>query len=199
MGISRVLLYDCITMKNISIKTILAVCACFIIGLFGTSSVSAQQQISSFGLPTPTTIDYNLPYPGILPNHPLYFLKNVRDEVLIFFTRSLLKNSRVRLLIADKNLVMATQLIDLRLDKQGVQVLQKGENHLLIALLQLQELKKRGELPAGAVDKFELAARKHEDIINQLMNKNLSEDTKISLNGVLAITHQTIGKISLLK
>lgn len=180
-------------------KTIIAICVCLIIGLFGTTSVSAQQEISSFGLPTPTTIDYNLPYPGILPNHPLYFLKNIRDEILLFFTRSLLKNSRVRLLIADKNLGMATQLIDLGLDKEAIQVLQKGEKHLLVAILQLQELKKRGELPAGAVDKFELAARKHEDVINHLMNQNLSENTKISLNGVLATTHQTIEKIPLLK
>lgn len=180
-------------------KTILAVCICFIIGLFLTTSVSAQQASSSFGLPTPTTIDYNLPYPGILPNHPLYFLKDIRDEILLFFTRSLLKNSRVRLLVADKNLVMATVLIEQGLDKEAIQVLQKGEKHLLVAILQLQELKKRGELPAGAVDKFELAASKHEDVINHLMIQNISEDTKISLNGVLATTHQTIEKISLLK
>ena len=28
------------------------------------------------------TIDYALPYPGILIDHPLYFLKNIRDLIM---------------------------------------------------------------------------------------------------------------------
>ena len=40
-----------------------------------------------FAQATPTPVDYNLPYPGILPDHPLYPLQKIRDWLLVTFTR----------------------------------------------------------------------------------------------------------------
>lgn len=186
-------------MGNIFMKTIIVICVCFIIGVCVAASVSAQQSFSSIGIPTPTIIDYTLPYPGILPDHPLYFLKNIRDEILLFFTKDPLKNSRIRLLLSDKQIGMTQQFIERGLYVQATQILQKGEKQLLIAVLQLDELKKRGELPAGSIDKFELAAKKHEYVITSFLQNDLPENIKISLKETLGITHQTIENASGLK
>lgn len=51
--------------------------------------------------------EYELPYPGILPNHPLYILKAGRDKVLEMFTRSPIRKAELYLLFADKRINMA--------------------------------------------------------------------------------------------
>lgn len=51
--------------------------------------------------------EYELPYPGILPNHPLYLLKAGRDRVLEVFTRNPMRKAELYLLFADKRINMA--------------------------------------------------------------------------------------------
>src|SRR5690242_14285884 len=54
--------------------------------------------------PTPVTNDYTMPYPGLLPDSPLYSLKVFRDRVISFFISDPLKRSSFDLLQADKRL-----------------------------------------------------------------------------------------------
>src|SRR3989304_4320145 len=64
-----------------------------------------------FNTPTPAPlVEYDLPYPGILPDHPLYFLKLIRDKILILSARNLTKKSELYLLFADKHLSMGQLL-----------------------------------------------------------------------------------------
>ncbi len=58
---------------------------------------------------TPSS-EYSLPYPGILPDHPLYFLKQLRDKVYDFFTRDPVRKTEFKLLMADKRMNMALML-----------------------------------------------------------------------------------------
>jgi hypothetical protein len=55
-------------------------------------------------------IEYALPYPGMLPDHPLYFLKNLRDHIMDFIIRDHIKKAEFNLLLSDKKLAMFTDL-----------------------------------------------------------------------------------------
>ena len=55
-------------------------------------------------------ISYDLPYAGMLPDNPLFFIKNVRDKILEFATRDQIKKASLYLLFADKRIRMAIEL-----------------------------------------------------------------------------------------
>jgi hypothetical protein len=80
--------------------------------IFGVGKVLAVDkqivQIQSSALNVvPTVMQYPLPDPGMLSNHPLYFLKSFRDKLLEFFIRDPNKKIEFTILQADKFLSMA--------------------------------------------------------------------------------------------
>lgn len=54
-----------------------------------------------------SAVDYALPYPGILPDHPLYIFKKVRDAILEFLLVDPVRKAEFYILQADKRLAMA--------------------------------------------------------------------------------------------
>ena len=56
------------------------------------------------------SVDYDLPFSGMLPDSPFYIIKKARDHVHIFFTRDHIKKSELLLQVADKKIVMAQEL-----------------------------------------------------------------------------------------
>jgi len=48
------------------------------------------------------SIDYTLPYPGLLPDNPLYPLKMIRDRIILFLINDSAKRTEYYLLQADK-------------------------------------------------------------------------------------------------
>jgi hypothetical protein len=57
---------------------------------------------------------YKLPETNTLPDSPLYFIKNIRDEFWVDFSKEPLEKANILLLIADKNMEEA-----IKLDKKG--------------------------------------------------------------------------------
>ena len=53
---------------------------------------------------------YNLPYPGLLPDSPLYITKVIRDKITDFLTRDNLKKAELYLLYSDKRVSMSLVL-----------------------------------------------------------------------------------------
>mgnify|MGYP006910750959 CR=1 FL=1 len=72
-------------------------------------------------------IDYYLPYPGILPDNPLYWIKMIRDKVLLYLTREPRTRFDRLLVYADKRLGAAKILIEGRKIQLGVTTATKGE------------------------------------------------------------------------
>lgn len=79
-----------------------------ILGFAKTVSVHAQEQVAS--LVQEATIDYPLPYPGILSDHPLYFLKKIRDSILVWLIRDPIKKIEFCILQSDKETSAAVLL-----------------------------------------------------------------------------------------
>jgi len=75
-------------------------------------------------------VDYYLPYPGILPDHPLYWLKMVRDRIILITVVNPDAKAEKLLLYADKRLGAAWALIDGNKQTLGVSTLTKAEKYL---------------------------------------------------------------------
>lgn len=126
---------------------------------------------SAAASPTPISVDYTLPYPGLLPDNPLYSLKVFRDRIISFFISDPLKRSAFDLLQADKRLEGAYYL-----QKKGNQydglvgsTVSKGENYFNDAVQQVKLAKSMGEDVSSQLGRLRTAALKHRQIIGQMM------------------------------
>lgn len=113
----------------------------FIFSIFYFSSLlvsdAKAQSISQNSSPTPqasVSADYNLPYPGILPDHPLYKLKVLRDKVTTFLIRDPIKKAEYHLLLADKRIYMSRLLVDKGKIALAKETALKGENEYTLHL-----------------------------------------------------------------
>lgn len=115
---------------------------------------------------TTTTVDYQLPYPGLLPDSPLYFLKQIRDWILDKLIMDPVKKAEFYILQADKRLVMGTTLDTNGKTILGEQVISKGEKYMNNAVQALLAMKGQGkDVPAYIVDHLTQALAKHAEVL----------------------------------
>lgn len=115
---------------------------------------------------------YNLPYPGLLPDHPLYFLKAIRDRFLDVTTRDYLKKAELYLLLSDKRVAMALALADDGKDNLAISTLSKAEKYFLKIPPLLQTSKKQGvTATAELVERLKLSNSKHRMVASELLKK----------------------------
>jgi hypothetical protein len=74
------------------------------------SMALAQEAAPLYPSSTPQPVNYTLPYPGILPDHPLYFVKQLRDTVLSLLISNPVRKVKFYILMADKHLSMGVVL-----------------------------------------------------------------------------------------
>ena len=60
----------------------------------------------------PEIDEYPLPYPGILPDNPLHFLKALRDRIILMLMSDPVKEAEFNLLTSDKRIYAAQLLAD---------------------------------------------------------------------------------------
>lgn len=78
---------------------------------------------------------YKLPETRTLPDSPLYFVKNIRDEFWVKFSKDPLEKAKILLLLADKKIEEA-----IKLDKKGRENL--ANETVKDAILKLEKSKK---------------------------------------------------------
>lgn len=132
-------------------------------------------------------VDYYLPYPGILPDHPLYWLKMIRDKVLISITANSLAKVERELLFADKRIGAAKVLIEGGKAQLGFTTLTKGEKYLEQAVADYELLKKQNKANAETKDRLLKAALKHEEIMKDLL-KIVQDNLKQNIDQLLTKT-----------
>lgn len=143
-------------------------------------------------------IEYTLPYAGILPDHPLYFIKAARDGVLQFFTRDDYKKVQLYLLLSDKRLSMAKDLATKGKWQLATSTLTKGEKYMSYIPPIVVKMKKQGSSPPqDFILTSRLSGEKHQEIIENLIQdsppnerQNLEEALKIN-----AKTQQQLSKL----
>jgi len=113
---------------------------------------------------------YNLPYPGILPDHPLYTVKAVRDKLMDILTRDHIKKASLYLLFSDKRVNMAIMLSKKGKNKLAVTTFAKGEKYFLKIPELLITSKKQGVAASSElVETLRLSNAKHREIANELL------------------------------
>lgn len=154
----------------------------------GENTEAAEEQVK-------TTVDYYLAYPGILPDHPLYPLKMVRDKVWLFLTRDQIKRAELLLLFADKRLGAAKALIEGGKQELGLTTLTKAEKYLEQAITQAEGAKSGGKEVGGLYDKLGKASLKHEEVINNLLDR-VSDEAKTAVQQTLRYSQEGYKKVA---
>jgi len=134
----------------------------------------------------PTPVQYDLPYPGMLPNNPLYFLKQARDWILDKLITDPVKKTEFYILQGDKRLVMGGQLLDNGSAALGEQTISKGEKYMNNAVATLLSLKAQGgDVPAYISDHLTQSLAKHAEVLTNQIAKTTDATIKSGLTGSL--------------
>ena len=120
-------------------------------------------------------VSYDLPYPGILPDNPLYFLKAVRDNLIGYLITDPLKKSEYDLLQSDKRLSASKKLLEEGKVDLSITTLSKSGNYFFNAIDKAAVAKSQGQDANPILDKLLNASNKHQEIIFQ-MTKDLKGD-----------------------
>ena len=145
--------------------------------LFFISSIFLQPVIAA--------TKYDLPYPGILPDHGLYSIKSARDKLWLFVTRDHIHKMELLLLMSDKHLAMARLLVDNDKDALGGENTLKAEQLASEMIDIMGTATKQGAAPKGDfVTQVKLSNKKHREIIEATLTtvpKNKQADLKKAL------------------
>lgn len=116
-------------------------------------------------------VDYYLPYPGILPDHPLYWLKMIRDRIMLWLTQEPQQRFQRILLYADKRIGAAQVLIEGGKVDLGVSTATKAEKYLEQSIQQYRKLKQVGKAAPETEDQLKRALLKHEEVLKAVLEK----------------------------
>jgi len=141
---------------------------CFVV-LFAVSAFFVQSQTITINQ---AEVGYTLPYPGILPDHPFYIIKAIRDKFNDLITRDYYKKAQLYLLYSDKRLVMADLLLKKGKTKLAVTTLSKGEKYFERITPLVKNSKKQGvAFPQEFIARLRLANAKHTQIITTMIRQ----------------------------
>lgn len=169
----------------------------FTIVLFASliNPLFAQEEMETAEASPSPKIEYFLPYPGILPDHPLYFLKVLRDRILDILIQDPIKRIEFNLLMADKRLNMGIFLIDKGKPSLAETTVSKGEKYFLKVIDEMDKAKDQGrEINGDLLGRIKKASLKHEEVILELLEKAPDEE-KVGFNGSLELVKEIQEKI----
>ncbi len=114
---------------------------------------------------------YELPYPGLLPDSPLYFLRMIRDRAVGFLISDPLKKSEFDLLQADKRLNAGIYLFNKGKTSLSLSTVSKAENYFEQALSRMEEAKIQGRNISEMERNLRNALKKHQQELEDLIKK----------------------------
>jgi hypothetical protein len=122
--------------------------------------------------PTPTQVEYPLPYPGILPDHPMYAVKILRDRIMEFLISDPLRKSEFYLLQSDKRLSMAIALADQGKCTLAESTESKGGKYMDKSVGSMRAYTSNGKPAPGFVaSRIETSLKKHAEVLTNLKTK----------------------------
>jgi len=120
-------------------------------------------------------IEYALPYPGILPDHPLYLFKQIRDSIMRMFISNPVKQIEFSLLQSDKYLATAMTYADMKKwDRAGQTVIQSQKEMEQAIAGVITARKSDIVVPGHVVVNLERSTVKHTQRIDEM--KKLSQE-----------------------
>ncbi len=176
---------------------------CFV--LIAPRMTFAETDITSDPVPLPVSVastssdlttngsdEYMLPYPGILPDHPLYIFKKFRDSILEMLISDSVRKVEFYILQSDKEISAADFLRMKNKNTYITQSIDRAIGFKQKAISQAKEIKKQGkEIPGFLVEKLTHSIRKQADIQRSLEEKSEKSDAQFFAS--------SLGKLSTIK
>lgn len=135
--------------------------------------------------------DYSLPYTGILPDHPLYFLKMIRDRIQLWLTRDTLKRADLLLHYADKRISASLDLAEKGKAGLAVTTATKAEKYLDRSLTEVMNLDSSDSEVVELYRKLYMASFKHKLVIFGIRSRIPTETTDV-LNSMEQICNRVM-------
>jgi hypothetical protein len=173
------------------------------LGLAAPTPVGARHlRIGNQPIVPPHT-DYQLPSPGILPNHPLYILKMIRDRIRLVATTNKSDKTKLQLLYANKRIAAAALLNEAGYLEEALETATKAETYLFQAVMNSDSIP--SDQQNKWFDELKRASLKHEEIIEQLdvtapgfannQAARLHQNLDQIRNQIVSISHQPFGYV----
>lgn len=118
------------------------------------------------------TVNYELPYPGLLPDSPIYFLRIIRDKMVSFLISDPLKKSEFDLLQADKRLNAGIYLFKKGKVSMSISTISKAENYFEQAIEKAKEARSEGMAINEITRKLIDSSKKHQEELDFLEKKS---------------------------
>ncbi|MDO8460940.1 MAG: DUF5667 domain-containing protein [bacterium] len=154
-------------MKRVILFTILILAVLFVPSQSFAQEEDLNPSVSPSPTPTltPKPVDYQLPYPGLLPDSPLYFLKIGRDRIIDFLISDPLKQAEFDLLQAEKRFASGIALFEKEKKELAVTTISKGQNYFEKAIQNIEIAKTQGIDTSSLLEKMYRSARKQQEIL----------------------------------
>lgn len=131
---------------------------------------------------TPVSVEYDLAFPGTLPDNPLYKLKVLRDKIIASSIFNPLKKIDFYVLQTDKGILAAAMLIDKnKIDLAGSTAL-KAENNFTLISTQLYMLPKKPN--KDFFKRLKTAGLKHQEVLRSIIARVPKDKQKTFLQVV---------------
>lgn len=137
-------------------------------------------------------IKYDLAYPGILPNNPLYKLKVIRDRITAALITDPYKKVDFYLLQTDKGILATAMLIDKNKIDLALQTALKAEHNYTLLTQQLYKFRQKPNV--DFFKKLKTAALKHQEVLNSLV-KRVPENEKQTFKNVIYFSQRNLKTI----
>ncbi|QQS44478.1 hypothetical protein IPM65_02680 [Candidatus Roizmanbacteria bacterium] len=152
-------------------KQFVIIVLAFLSALFFVPSIYNITQSQSINIEEKEVL-YQLPYPGLLPDHPLYLVKVMRDNILLFTTRDNYKKANLYLHLSDKHMSAAMELANKGTEQLAIKELMKAEDKFLHIPELLKEVKEQGgSYPSDFMPELYQSNAKHKQVITDVMEK----------------------------
>ncbi len=116
-------------------------------------------------------VNYELAYPGMLPDNPFYVLKVIRDGVVKMLINDPFKRAKFSLLNSDKRIFAGKLLLDKGKDALALETIEKSNNYLDDALRAVRDLKKQSPKSPDTepfLQQLKTAVKKHKEFMEDM-------------------------------
>lgn len=134
-------------------------------------------------------VNYDLPFPGILPDHPLYFLKKIRDKIVEYLKFDPQEKANFILLLSDKKIGMARELSNKGKFKLAIKTALEAEFDFKRLLIFIQKNKKLKDNPSFT-SKIKLAYEKHLEVIYDIVAKSQFDEKSEAVKEVYKVLEE---------
>lgn len=138
---------------------------------------------------SPAIINYNMAFPGMLPDHPLYKLKILRDRIIAALISDPQKKIDFYLLQTDKGILASAMLAEKKSFELAESTALKAENNYTLLTQQLGRLNKKPD--TSFFTKLETAAAKHQEILRKII-KEVPKENKKTFEQVLNFSQRNL-------